>query len=148
MPNVISIFISKFDIFKKKKTVYHVQRIIQETGEIVDNAYQEIYVNTKIDDGSDVAELMRIYKDREVYDHKKFPRTSKRKSQFIKNEKGENEMCEIVENYAREVAEEAAKKAARNFLENGVDFQVVCKSISNLTEEELKEIYEEVLYRG
>lgn len=144
VPNVISIFISKFDIFKKKKTVYHVDRVVRESGEVVDNGYREIYVNTKIDDGSDVAELMRIYKKRDAYDYRKFPKTSKRKEEFIKVERGKGEMCEIVENYAREVAEEAAKEAARRLFENGVDFQVVCKSMGNLTEAELKAIYEEV----
>ena len=37
VPDVILIYISKFDIFNKAKTIYHVERIIQETGDIVDN---------------------------------------------------------------------------------------------------------------
>lgn len=32
VPNVIGIFISKFDMFGKGKTVYHVDRTIRETG--------------------------------------------------------------------------------------------------------------------
>ena len=88
MPNVIGIFISKFDMFKKGKTIYHVDRTVRETGDVVDNGLQEIYVNTKIDDGSDLAELMKIYKERSVFDYQKFPKTSKRKGQFIRNEGG------------------------------------------------------------
>ena len=61
-------------------------------------------------------------------------------------------MCELVENYARQVAEEEAAKAARkaeeatakSLFENGVEFEVVCRSIKTLSREELLIIYEEV----
>ena len=64
-------------------------------------------------------------------------------------------MCELVENYARQVAEEEAAKAAtkarkeaeesaRSLFENGVDFEVVCRSIKTFSREELLSIYEEV----
>jgi hypothetical protein len=154
-------------MFKKGKTIYHVDRTVRETGDVVDNGLQEIYVNTKIDDGSDLAELMKIYKERSVFDYQKFPKTSKRKRQFIRNEGGKREMCELVENYARQVAEEEAAKAAakaaeeataeaaakarkeaeesaKSFFENGVDFEVVCRSIKTFSREELQSIYEEV----
>ena len=49
-------------------------------------------------------------------------------------------MCEVVENYARQVAEDHAK----NFFENGVSLEVVKKSITNLSEERLQEIYDSV----
>lgn len=58
-------------------------------------------------------------------------------------------MCEIVENYVREVAEEAVKaenrEMTRKLLEKGVDFEIVCQSMENLSVEELKEIYKEVV---
>ena len=140
VPDVISIFISVFDIFKSGKTVYHIDRIIRETGEVRTNGFTEIYVNTKIEDGSDTAELMRIFKEQGAYDFEKFPKTSVRKQQFLKVEGGKEEMCEVVENYARQVAEDHAK----NFFENGVSLEVVKKSITNLSEERLQEIYESV----
>ena len=141
VPDVISIFISVFDIFKSGKTVYHIDRIIRETGEVRTNGFTEIYVNTKIEDGSDTAELMRIFKEQGAYDFEKFPKTSARKQQFLKVEGGKEEMCEVVENYARQVAEDHAK----NFFENGVSLEVVKKSITNLSEERLQEIYNQVM---
>ena len=42
VPNVIGIYISKFDMFKSGKTVYHIDRVIRETGKIQDNGLQEI----------------------------------------------------------------------------------------------------------
>lgn len=148
VPDVIGIFISKFDMFKKGKTVYHIDRTVRETGDITDNGLQEIYVNTKIDDGSNIAKLMKIYKEQTVFDFEKFPKTSKRKMQFIGNERGKREMCEIVDNYAKEVAEEAVKEknieTARKFLESGVNFEVVCRCVDSISLEELKNIYEDV----
>lgn len=148
VPNVIGIFISKFDIFKGGKTIYHIDRTVRETGAVTDNGLQEIYVNTKNDDGSDLAKLMKIYKEQSVFDYEKFPKTSKRKSQFIRNEGGKREMCELVENYAKEVAAEAAKEEAKEmakrFFENGADFDLVYQSVKHISKEELLSIYEKV----
>lgn len=55
IPDIIMIFISEFDIFKSGKAIYHIDRIVRETDEINDNGMQEIYVNTKVDDGSDIS---------------------------------------------------------------------------------------------
>ena len=160
VPNVIGIYISKFDMFQSGKTVYHVDRVIRETGEVVDNGLQEIYANTKIDDGTDVAELMHIFTTSDAYDFVKFPRVSARKKQFKEDEGGQGEVCDLVENYAKERAEEAAQTAAqeaiqkatqealqeaensaRTLFENGVSYEVVRASIVSLPDERLEEIY-------
>lgn len=98
------------------KMVYHIDRVVRETGEVQDNGLQEIYVNTKIDDGTDIAELMHIFTDINAYDFEKFPKVSKRKKQFKTNEGGKNEVCDLVENYARECAKKEAAESAKNFL--------------------------------
>lgn len=141
IPDVIGIFISQFDVFGKGKTIYHIDRIMRETGEMQDNGLHEIYVNAKIDDGSDIAGLMRIFKEQEAYDFEKFPKISQRKKHFIKNEGGNNEMCEVIDNFLKE----EAKETARRFLENGVDYAVVRNCISSVPDEELKSVYEEVI---
>ena len=61
VPDVCIVFISKFDIFKGKSPIYHVDRVVRETGAVVDNGFEEIYVNTKVRNGSDVSELMRRF---------------------------------------------------------------------------------------
>ena len=131
-------------MFNKRKTVYHIDRTIRETGDVSDNGLQEIYVNTKIDDGSDIAELMRIYKEQETYDYEKFPHTSKRKHQFVVSEGGKKEMCEIVENYAKEVAKENEKLIAKKLFAKNVNFDTVLHSMEHMTAEELKKIHEEI----
>ena len=164
VPNVIGIYISKFDMFKAGKTVYHIDRVVRETGEVQDNGLQEIYVNTKIDDGTDVAELMNIFTQTDAYNFEKFPRVSARKKQFKQSKGGNEKVCDLVENYAKERAEEAAKKAAKEatkkateeatknaldsakkLFENGVSYEIVRASITSLSDEDLKAVYEEVI---
>ena len=93
--------------------------MIRETGEVQENGLEEIYVNAKIDDGSDVAELMRIFKEPDAYDFEKFPKVSKRKKQFKESEGGDMTMCDLVEN----------------------SYELVRASIVSLSDEELQKIY-------
>lgn len=106
-----------------------------------DNGFHEIYVNTKIKDGSDVAELMKIFSECDTYDFKKFPKTSKRKSQFKLGEGGEGNMCEAIENFGKECAKEAVMESAYNFFKNGASYEMVRASINLLSDDELKELY-------
>ncbi len=50
------------NIFCEKRTIYHIDRVIKETGTIVENGTHEIYVNIAVDDKSDIAELMQYFK--------------------------------------------------------------------------------------
>ena len=80
MPDVYLIFLTKFDIFREKHTIYHMERVIKETGTVVENGTHEIYVNTAIDDGTEIAKRMQYFKE---------------------SQKGVTEMCELVEEYAK-----------------------------------------------
>ena len=96
IPNVCVVFISKFDIFKGNLPLYHIDRIVRETGRTVDNGFKEIYVNTKIRNNSEISELMEIFADDNAY-NSKFPKTSDGKYRYKKTEGGLNAMCEIME---------------------------------------------------
>lgn len=140
VPDVTIIYISKFDMYKGKKTVYHVDRVVRETGEIVYNGLEEVYVNTKIDDGSDIAKLMRIFTESETYDFKKFPKISERKAHFKNDEKGDASMCEIVEEFAREYAKEVEENMVKKLLKSGTSVEKVLDAVEILTEEEVLEL--------
>lgn len=58
IPNLVVVYISQFDIFGKGKTTYHVDKVIRETGTIVDDGLTEIFVNTEINDGTTISRLM------------------------------------------------------------------------------------------
>ena len=88
---------------------------------------------------------MHIFTVKDAYDFDKFPKVSRRKKQFKESEGGQGEVCELVENYAKQYAEKVAKEAAmdnaRKFFENGANYEMVRNSISLLSDEELQKIY-------
>ena len=151
IPDVIGIFISKFDMFKKGKTIYHVDRIIREKGECTDNGFKEIYVNTKIDDGSDIAELMWIFKEDKAYNFEKFPKTSARKHHFKEPEGGSVEMCELVDNFVKEeakllapiLAQELAQELAQDMAKN-----MAQDMAKNMAQEVLRDLVYSLLEKG
>ncbi len=46
IPDSYVIFISKKDFFGQGKAIYHIDRVLRETGDVEDNGFYEIYVNT------------------------------------------------------------------------------------------------------
>ena len=104
------VHISKFDMYKSGKALYHVDRIIREKGTMVDNGFSELYVNAEVQDDSDVAKLMDIFTRHDAYDDEMFPITSKRKRLFKTTEEGVNEMCEVIEKYIAEGRREGIRK--------------------------------------
>ena len=144
MPDVYVIYIGKFDVFGKQQTVYHIERIIHETGDTVENGCHEIYLNTKHEDGSKISELLQ-YMVNTRGENPKFPRISRHVSYYKEEQEGVRTMCELLEKYGDERVEEADKKTAREFLRNGVDYEVVKKSMPDLYREILESIYQEVM---
>lgn len=142
LPDIYVVYISEFDVFKKGKTIYHIRRIVEETGDMVDNGIHEVYVNTKVDDHSDIAELMKIFKSEKVPNNKKFPNICRTIRNF-KEEKGSGNMCKIVDDYAKEYAkehvEEYAGEYAKEYAEEYVKrFMTVILEMKNgISEEEL-----------
>ena len=157
IPEVYLIYLTKFDVFKKEKTVYHIDRTIQETGDVVDNGFHEIYINAEIDDGSECAKLMEYISHTEGR-NEAFKKLSD-KVYYLKEE-GTHTMCEAVEAYAREYAAEvvqraleaekqttleAEKQSAAELFKNGVSLEVVLKSMKTLDKETIQTIYREVM---
>lgn len=114
VPNVCVVFLSDFDIFEKNRTVYHVVSTIKETSTCVEDGLQRIFVNTKVNDNSDTAELMKCFTQTEVHSSK-FTALSEAVGYFKSDEKGVGAMCASVESLIRTAteAERAAKEAER-----------------------------------
>ena len=90
------VYISEFDFIGGGKTTYHVTKVIHETGEIADDGIKEIYVNTAIDDGTDIAELMACFKQTEVR-NPKFPVLSERIKDCKDTGGGLKPMCKVMQ---------------------------------------------------
>lgn len=109
---VIVIYITKFDIFGDGLPIYHIDRVVKETGKIRTDGFTEIYVNAAVknyddDLNTNVSDLMDLFIDRKKLNPEKFPEFSKRKNMFVNTEKGENEMCEKVDQLAKAREQEA-----------------------------------------
>ena len=101
VPRVIIVYISERDFLGYGRTIYHIDKVIRENGEPIDDGLQEVFVNTCIDDGTDIAGLMRCFMQQEVHDPR-FPKLSSRVYYLKEQEGGVSAMCEIMEKYMEE----------------------------------------------
>ena len=119
VPNVIVVFISSFDLFKRGYALYHVDRVIRETKERVESGLSEIYVNAAVKDESNVAELMRIFVELKAYNERMFPVVSNVKKIYKETEEGIQCMCALTEKlYKKGEARGIEKGIERGFLES------------------------------
>lgn len=130
VPRVIIVYISESDFLGYGKTIYHIDKVIRENGETIDDGLQEVFVNTCVDDGTDIADLMRCFMQREVHDPR-FPKLSSRVNYLKENEGGVSAMCELMERYMNE-AEEKGKKlerieAIRNLIHENFDKETILR---------------------
>ena len=99
LPELYLIFISRFDVFKKSKIKYEIDRIIRETGDIADNGIHEIYFSTIIKDDSQLSELLQ-YMNNSNADDMRFGALSEAVKFQKRTEKGVEGMSEAVIKYA------------------------------------------------
>lgn len=104
-------------------------------------------MNTLIDDGSDIAELMKIFKSSDIPDNKKFPRICEA-IKAIKEEKGSGNMCKLVEDYGKQERREGKREAKRDLIINLMKTMNISMSQSMdmlLIPEEEREMYLEFM---
>ena len=80
IPDVCIVFISKFDIFDGGLPLYHIDKVVRETGQVIEDGLTEIFVNTVNNDGSKPARLMKLFTENDAYSNDEFPITSELKS--------------------------------------------------------------------
>ena len=126
IPDLCVIYISEFDFLGGGHTTYHIDKVVRETGMRVSDGLEEIFVNTNIDDGSAVADLMRCFLQSNV-SNPKFPALS-RKMNGIKNTKeGMHSMSAVIDKYYGEEIQEVRKEAHAE----GVDsFAHLCQVVA------------------
>ena len=146
LKDVYIIYISKFDVFSLGRTMYHVDKVIRETGDILNDGIHMVYVNTKVNDGTVVAELMEIFKSSYVEENEKFPNVCRVVRNF-KVGKGREAMCTVVEEYAKEYAEEEKRKQLTDIVKSllcaGASDDLI-KNATGYSQEEIDEIRSEM----
>lgn len=138
--DVYIVYISEFDFLDKGKTIYHIDKTIRETGDVVDDGLHEIFVNTVVDDGTDIADLMSCFTKKKV-NNPKFPLFSSEVQRLKETEGGLTAVCEVMEKYNKE----ENKEHIEQLLRNGVSVEIIADSFKNYSLEEIKEIQASLL---
>ena len=138
LPDVCVVYITEHDFLHGGRTVYHVDKILRENGSIIDDGSSVIYVNTAVNDGSVISDLMRCFMQKTVNDPR-FPRLSERVHQYKNTEKGAAEMCEELERYIDEITEEMQTKVVQLQASNSEKDRALFEKNKAITEKD-KEI--------
>ena len=132
------IYITEHDFIKEKKTTYHIDKVIRETGSVIDDGLEEIFVNTEIFDGTDIAELMQCLKQTSV-NSPKFPAITEAVWNLKETKGGASTVCEIMQKYMNESAEKAraemAEKMAANLRGYGLTEEQIAELVRKSSEE-------------
>ena len=104
---------------------------------MVDSGLHEIYVNTAVDDGTEIAELMKCFLQKEI-DNPKFKKFQKRVKYFKEDKEGVLKMCEAFEKYALKKLVNAADNLINN---HGFSIEEACETV-NITIEDYKAVKE------
>ena len=128
------VFISKFDVFNGGLPLYHIDKVVRETGQVIDDGLTEIFVNTVNYDGSKPARLMKLFTDNDAYSNDEFPITSELKSRLKSSEGGSRVMNEILEKL---ISDEKRKSEKRGRKEGILEGKIEGK-IEGANEEKLR----------
>ena len=149
VPDVTVIYITEYDALRNGQ-VFTVSEMCMKTKDgyvPVHDGARICYANTAVKDDSVKSELLQLFLEKEAFNDTRFPKLSDRIQYFKNTEKGREDMCQLVEDYAKEYAkevkEEALKEAARKLLQEGASVTLVVKG-TGLSQEDVLAIKEKV----
>ncbi len=110
-----TIFITEHDYFGDGLPVYSIDRRINENGKDFADGSHILYVNGDYDGDDALGRLMKDFKCKNANDMH-YPELAEGVRHF-KEEGGRNEMCELVENFAKKYAKDYARIYAADLME-------------------------------
>ena len=143
VPTVIVVYISEHDFLKGGRTIYHLEQVVRETGSVIRDGYSAVFVNTEVDDGTDIAELMRCMIQDKVQSPK-FPAFSRR-MEYVKDVKGGlGAVCNLEQGRKqgrREGRQQGRREGRREGRQEGISHAVQkLMKAQGLTKEEAEKI--------
>ncbi len=171
LPDLYAVFISEIDPFQQNCTIYHVRRSLQETDTTIENGVHEIYANTAVNDGTDIAQLLQYFKDTTDTNAKaRFPQLVKQVKFLKETPEGAMIMGNVFDEYAELKVKEAekefqkkikaTKKAARktteqalqekekataiNLLKKGIAIETIAEVLPSLSLEFIKQLKQQL----
>lgn len=109
LPEVYIIFITENDVLKKGLPLYHIERIIKETGEEFGDEEHIIYVNGAYQGDDQIGYLMSDFRESDP-SKMHYPLLAERARYFKETEEGRNAMCKVIEDMREEVREETRRE--------------------------------------
>ena len=98
---VYVIFITEHDVLKAGRPIYHIERTIEETGEKFNDGSHIIYVNSLIQDETELGKLMHDFFCTDP-DDMNYKILSERVRYFKESERGVKTMCKIMEDFGND----------------------------------------------
>ena len=123
------IFITENDVLGRALPIYHINRVIEETGELFGDESHIIYVNSQIKDETALGKLMHDFSCTNAKD-RYYEVLADRVYYFKEDKEGVATMCRAMEEMRNEAAREAAK-------ENSLETAKSLLLIGKLTYEEI-----------
>ena len=147
LPETYVIFITENDVIGKGRPIYHIERMITETGEAFEDGSHIVYVNAAYKDDSQLGKLMHDFSCANPNDMN-YSVLAQKTRYFKEDTKGVTHMCRIMEEMCAEVraegfadgkanAEVAIKNAIR-MLKDGLQVE----KISQYTELPVEKVEE------
>ncbi len=137
------IFITENDVLGRELPIYHINRVIEETGELFGDESHIIYVNSQIKDETALGKLMHDFSCTNAKDMY-YEVLADRVHYFKEDEKGVAVMCRAMEEMRNEAAREAARKTsletAKSLLLIGKLTYEEIALVTKLTVNEVKEL--------
>ena len=139
------IFITENDVLGRNKPIYHIDRVIKETGEDFGDGTHIIYVNGENNDDTPLGRLMKDFYCTNP-DDMNYKILADRVRYFKEDEKGVSAMCKMLEEMREETRQETLRKAklevAVSLLEEGtMNIETIAKCC-RLDVEEVKKLAE------
>lgn len=139
LPETYIIFITENDVLKKNKPLYSINRYIDEINVPFDDGLHILYVNSEIQDNSDLGWLMHDFHCTKPMDmHYKELRD--RAHYFKETEEGVAAMCKAMEDMRISAIRANNKKMALKMLADGILTHEQISEYTELTLDEIKEL--------
>lgn len=136
------IFITENDVLRKGKPIYHINRVIKESGEPFGDGSHIIYVNSAYRDDTPLGKLMHDFSCSNPADMN-YKVLAERTRYFKEDKEGLESMCKAVEDMINEEVKESNISIAMRMLEDGKLSVEEIVEYTGLSEEEIKSFSEE-----
>ncbi len=112
---------------------------------MVENGVHEIYANTAVNDGTDIAQLLQYFKKTtDANAQAKFPKLVERVKFFKEEQEGLKIMGNVFDEYAAQKVKESETKTAINFLKEGVSAEIIAKALPSLSLDFIKQLKQQL----